>query len=457
MTVSAYMKNPRRLAILKGTVWTTGAYGLGQLLRVATNIALTRLLAPEIFGIMVIVNALKYGVDLIADVGIGQNLIYNKNAEDPEFYNTAWTLQVIRGLLLFIAGIAAAIPVAALYHAPILVAVVPVTAIGLVLTGCTSISVCLLQRRLQIAKLNAFDIVITVIATVASVAVAYIMPTVWALVIGQLFGFALRMVGSFFLLPDLRINFTISKRYTWQILRFGRWITISSIAFFLSATFDRLYLASVVPLGLLGIYGVARTISDMLTGLIARLGEIIVFPLIASHSNTPRVDLRDKLSATRLKFLLVGGLGFSIFAATVDLPIKILLDQRYNAAAWMLPVLLFGSWFSLLYSINQSTLLGLGKPFYSALANIFKFGCLLIALPLSLTEYGLLGCIIVVSAAEMFRYVSILVGQIRERFSFGMQDFLVTLMVFIVIALLEWIRWALRIGTPFDNFTINSM
>src|ERR1700691_4124047 len=115
------MKNSR-LAILKGTVWTTGAYGLGQLLRIATNIALARFLAPEIFGIMVIVNALKYGVDLIADVGIGQNLIYNKNAEDPEFYNTAWTLQLIRGLLLFIAGIAAALPVAALYHAPILVA-----------------------------------------------------------------------------------------------------------------------------------------------------------------------------------------------------------------------------------------------------------------------------------------------------------------------------------------------
>ena len=192
------------------------------------------------------------------------------------------------------------------------------------------------------------------------------------------------------ILPDVRTQIhDLQKLRAWQILRFGRWITISSIAFFLSATFDRLYLASVVPLGLLGVYGIARNISDMLTALVARLGEIIVFPLIASHSNKLRADLREKLFATRLKFLLVGGLGFSIFAATVDLPIKILLDQRYNAAAWMLPVLLVGSWFSLLYSINQSTLLGLGKPLYSALANIFKFGCLLIALPLSLTEYGL--------------------------------------------------------------------
>jgi O-antigen/teichoic acid export membrane protein len=456
MTVSADKTNSR-LAILKGAVWTTGAYGLGQSLRLATNIALTRFLAPEIFGLMVIVNALKYGVDLLADIGIGQNVIYNKNGDDPDFYNTAWTLQVIRGLLLFAAGIAAALPVAKLYQTPELIVILPVVAIGFVLTGCTSTSLSLLQRRLQFAKLNAFDIVVTFIFAIAQLVVAYILPTVWSLVFGQLFLFAIRMAGSFFILPDVRHRFTISKRYIRQILSFGKWITVSSIVFFLSATFDRLYLASIVPLGLVGIYGITRNISDLLTGLVVQLGNIIVFPLIASHSNKPRAELRVKVSSNRLKFLLVGGLGFSIFAATADLAIKLLLDQRYHAAGWMLPVLLVGSWFSVLCSVNESMLLGLGKPFYGALANGVKFGCLLIGLPLSLMEYGLIGGIIVVAAAECFRYVSILVGQIRERFSFGVQDFLVTLIVFIVIILLEWMRRGLGLGTAFDNFTTGAM
>jgi len=451
MTVSANKTNSRE-AILKGTVWTTAAYGLGQTLRLATNIALTRFLAPEIFGLMVIVNALKYGVDLVADIGIGQNVIYNKNGNTPEFYNTAWTLQIIRGLVLFVAGIAAAVPVAQIYQIPELIVIFPVVAIGFVLTGCTSMSVALLQRRFQIAKLNAFDIVLTFMATVAQLALAYAMPTVWSLVFGQLFAFAIRMVGSFFLLPDVRHRLTISKRYTWQILSFGKWITISSIVFFLSATFDRLYLASVIPLGLIGIYGITRSISDMLTGLFVKLGNMIVFPLIAAHSNMPRAELRGKLSSTRMKFLLVGGLGFSIFAGTVDLVIKLLLDQRYHAASWMLPVLLVGSWFSILCSINESMLLGVGKPLYSALANGVKFGCLLIGLPLILMQYGLIGGIIVVAAAECFRYVSILIGQIRERLSFGLQDCLITLIVLAVMILVEWIRRELGLGTPFDDF-----
>ena len=73
----------------------------------------------------------------MADIGIGQSVICNQNGNDPDFYNTAWTLQIIRGLLLFVAGIAAALPVAKIYQTQELVVILPVVAIGFVLTGCT--------------------------------------------------------------------------------------------------------------------------------------------------------------------------------------------------------------------------------------------------------------------------------------------------------------------------------
>jgi O-antigen/teichoic acid export membrane protein len=443
-----------RLSILRDTFWTAGAYGAGTVIRLVRSIALTWLLAPELFGIMVIVDGLRYGIELISDVGIAQNIIYHKDADNPEFYNTAWTLQFIRGFLLFVAGIVASLPIAKIYSAPALAIIVPITAISFVLTGCTSISVFLLQKRMEIAKLNAFEFLVSFIASIVQVAIAYITPTIWALVLGLLIGTAIRTGASYFLLPDVRYGFTISKRYVWQMLHFGKWITLSSIVYFGSTSFDRLYLASAVPLGLVGVYGVARSISDMLTALVARLGNIVVFPLIASQSKVSRAELRKKLSSHRLMFLLVGAIGFAIFAVTADLAIKVLFDQRYHAAGWMLPVLLVGSWFSLLCSINESTLLGLGKPFYGALGNGTKFGCFLIGLPLGLAAYGLVGCIFVIAAADFFRYVPIFAGQVRERLSFGLQDSLITLLVFVLIMLLEWARWALGFGTSFDDFLI---
>ena len=94
------------------------------------------------------------------------------------------------------------------------------------------------------------------------------------------------------------------------------------------------------------------------------------FPLIASHSRMPRADLRAQLaSSVRAKVLLVAAIGFSLFAATADLLIKILYDERYQAAGRMLPVLIIGSWLSILATIDESTLLGLGKPSYGAISN----------------------------------------------------------------------------------------
>src|SRR5437667_3460749 len=139
--------------LLKGAVWTIGAYGLGQVLRLATNIFLARLLAPELFGIMLIVNSLRMGIELISDVGIGQNIVYHKNANDPDFYNTAWSLQAIRSVLLWLVALALAAPIARFYQSPILVYIVPLTAFGIVLSGFSSVSRSLMQKRMQIAKL----------------------------------------------------------------------------------------------------------------------------------------------------------------------------------------------------------------------------------------------------------------------------------------------------------------
>ena len=53
----------------------------------------------------------------------------------------------------------------------------------------------------------------------------------------------------------------------------------------------------------------------------------------------------------------------------------------------MLPVLIIGSWFSILAYLNELTLLGLGKPSYNAASNGLKFAFLLIGLPLSFNLY----------------------------------------------------------------------
>jgi O-antigen/teichoic acid export membrane protein len=440
-----------RWGLYKSVVWTTGAFGAGQFVRLIASVILTRLLSPELFGIMTIINSIRTGVDLITDVGVGQNIVQSKNAEDPDFYNTAWTLKSLRGICLWLVCTAAALPVAHFYKSPIMGALLPVAALWFVSEGFTSISFALMQKRLKITELNVLTFLFELIPAAVLVILAYFYRSIWALIVGLLIASVIRMTVSFFLLADVRLRFWISKKFTTEILHFGKWIFLSSIVYFLSTNFDRLYLGKLVPLGLLGVYGVASSIAGMVVALVARLCGLIVFPYISASAGGQREKLRTRLSSVRPKLLFGTALGLAALAAVGDFPVTIIYDARYHAAAGMLPILLLGVWFSILCNVNESVLLGYGRPQFIAAGNIVKFSWLLVGMPPSFAWHGFLGIILVIAAGDLFRYFPVLVGQIRIRVSFVQQDLLMTLAMFSMFGLFVWLRWALGLGVSFSN------
>jgi O-antigen/teichoic acid export membrane protein len=307
---------------------------------------------------------------------------------------------------------------------------------------------------MQIATLNAFDVLLEAISAAARIGLVFISPTIWALAWSSLVLPLATAIGSYFLALDVRHRFYISKDYAWQIFTFGKWIFVTAVLYFLSSNFDRLYLGAVVPLSLLGIFGIARTLSGLLGDAFSRVCTLIIFPLVASSSQTPREQLRKQLAPIRLGFLLLIALGVSLFVATSDYLIATLYDYRYQAAGWMLPLLTIGLWFSIMCNINEWTLIGLGRPQYTAVANGLKLGWILIALPLGILQYGILGAVIVITFSDLFRYFPILTGQIRLQVSFAVQDLFSTLIMFALIGFWEWLRLALGLGTSFDHVPV---
>lgn len=444
------MKTARGV-LAQGVGWTVGAYGLTQLVRFVTSIALTRMLAPELFGIMLIVNSLRTGIDLLLDVGIGQSVIQNKNGADPAFYNTAWTIQLIRGIFVWTICLILSVPLAKLYETPLLATVLPVAGLYFIFNGFSSMAPFLLRRRFQLAKLNGFEVIVTVIWATVQLIVAYFYPNIWALVLGGVLYAALTMTGSFYLLRDLKVKIQFSKRYGADIFGFGKWIFISSIIYFLSTNFDRLTLGKLIPLELLGVYGIARSMSDLVTQLFLRLCDFVIFPLVASAAETSRFVLRKKVVRTRFWVLFLIAFGISVFSATSDVIIKILFDSRYQEAALLLPIFSLGIWFSIVCSLNESTMLGFGKPLYGAMANGLKLVYLIVGLPVSFQYFGIVGVSVLIALGDLWRYPFILAGQVRERFSFWAQDLFLTLGLFVLVGCWEWLRWELGFTSALEG------
>lgn len=153
----------------------------------------------------------------------------------------------------------------------------------------------------------------------------------------------------------------------------------------------------------------------------------------------------------RWRFISVSALGVAVLAASSDLMIRVLYDRRYHEATWLLPVLVLGSWFSILAVANESALLGLGKPSYGAFSNVAKLIFLFVGLPISFAFGGLLGATIVVAVADVPRILALQLGQRRERISFARQDAAATLAMFALVVALEAVRWSFGFGTSFDT------
>ena len=289
---------------LRGAGWTVAANSGGLLFRVASNIVLTRLLAPELFGIIAIVHSARIGIDLLSDIGISQNMVYNKDSDQPIFYNTAWSLQIIRGFCLWLVSVAAAIPLAHFYKVPMLAYILPIGSLPFIFGGWTSMGLYLAQKRMQFVRLNVFSLILDFIGALANIVVALISPTILALISGLVISSIARMFGSYFLVSGIRHRFYISKELAVHMFGFSKWIFFSSVIFFLSMNFDSLYLGKAGTFALLGIYGIARTLSQQIVTLVTRLNAIFVFPLISASNEKPRAELRKQIAPIRRIFLL---------------------------------------------------------------------------------------------------------------------------------------------------------
>ena len=415
---------PKTIVVRLG--WMTVSYGTVQLLRLASNVILARLLAPPIFGIMALVNSIRTGVELLSDAGIMQNIISSPRGDDALFYDTAWTLQTIRGLVLASLCMVLAVPISRFFGYRELAAILPVASLFFIFTGFDSTARPLVQKKLQVARLAIFDVALGVISLVAHVALALITPTVWALVLGSVVTGAATLVGSFLFLPGLRHRFIMDPASARQLISFGRWVFLSSIVYFFAMNFDRLYFAKQITLSQLGVYGIARSLADMISLFVGRASSFVLYPTVAAAGLAP-TELRQRLLYGRRTLLLGAGVALGAFLAVSDIIVRLLYDVRYIEAAQILPILCTGVWFGILTSTNDSILLGLAKPVYPALSNLAKLIAYAVGVPLAFYLYGFMAAVAVISLGELVKYVALWLLSHKEHMHFGRDDFVLTI------------------------------
>lgn len=359
---------PRRERVLKSAGWIAAGHGLGQLIRLASSIILTRFLAPEVYGLMELAGVFYAGLMMFSDVGLGNCIVHSQRGEDPDFLSTAWTLQILRGVVLVIAASAVAVPASSAFAQPDLRWLIPALSVIALVEGFDSTAIHVYARRVDQGPIVRVELALQLTAVAVQVAVAMVWPTVWAIVFGSWAGSLVKLAGSHLYLDSVQHRLLLERAAASEIWSYGRWIFGSTALHFISNQGDRLIFAALVrDISTLGVYAIAVRLKTALSLLHFKLVKAVVFPALSERGREAFDTEAERVAAVSAMFykvrlpldlVFVGGAGllFAVGRTVVDS----LYTERYAMAGPILQV----------FALE----LGLGATFYLGETLLFAIG-----------------------------------------------------------------------------------
>jgi len=376
-------------------------YGTGELLRLAANLFLARLLFPEAFGLTALVSILMQGLEMLSDVGLQASIVQNKRGDDPAFLNTAWTIQVVRGMVLYLIALLLAWPFAQIYDAPELVWLVPVGCFSVVFTALNSTSLFTLRRHLRIGTIAIIDLSSRAACVVVMVVWALIHPTVWALVAGGLTAALCELVASHCVKVGYRNRFHWDPEAALDIVNFGKWIFGSTAVFFLSRQGDRLLLGRFLGVSFLGVYSIAVFLSDAVGAAITQLTHGVLYPVFSEIARERRDQLRDAYYRARLRLDALSLTALGGLMALGPWLIDFLYDERYQEAGWILSALCIRVAMSCTLAPCETCLFSIGQTRWSLYRSIGRTVWVFVGIPIGYSISGIPGIVWATALCEI--------------------------------------------------------
>ncbi len=325
--------------VRRGASWVFLGYGAAQALRLASNLILARLLFPEAFGLMALISVVTIGLMLFSDIGLGPAISQNRRGDDPDFLNTAWTLQIIRGVLLFGMTVILAAPVASFYETPELVTYLPIAGISLLIAGLNPTRIETANRHLLLGRLTVLDLAAQVIGIMTMIVLAWATGSVISLILGGVVTAAAKLLLTHFGLPGPRDRLRWEGAALRELLSFGGWIFLSTAFFFVMTQGDKAILGKFLTLEALGFYNIGYFLASFPLLLGQTVAQRLLIPVY--RDRPPRASALNAASLSRLRHAMSAAVMSLIAVVALGGPliVDVLYDVRYVAAGGIVTLL----------------------------------------------------------------------------------------------------------------------
>jgi len=404
------------------TKWVLGGMVFKQSMRLLSNLLMTRVLSVEAFGVMAIVNISIQALNMMSDVGITQSVIRSSRTDD-EFLRTAWTLQVIRGVFLWVLTCILAWPISELYNEPILKYILPCSGLIPLFVGLKSIAFLQNQRELKYKKIVIIETIAALVGLVAMVMHGLYYKSVWALVIGGLLSTFIGVVLGYIFLHKIKHVFCWNKEVVQELFHFGKWVFISSGLTFFVSQYDKLALGKLADMHALGLYAIAMVWALLPAMVIGQLSNKVFFPVVSElYRNNDLAEIK----AIRKSLVKLSAIICLSMLSIGQVLINVLYEIEYKEAGDLVSVLAILALFQIIEEINTHLLLSAGRPKDKIISQIIGLVVLVLFLPVAFSKFGMIGVAFLAAFSMMIRAYILDLQLRKDKLNFFMFDLKIT-------------------------------
>jgi len=364
------------LRVGKSAGWVVVGRILARASGFVTITVLARLLTPEAFGIVGFALLANGLVDAFSQIGVKEYLIQRAQRVRP-LLGAAWTLIILRSLLITVLLIAAAPAFAAAFGMPEATDVLRVMALIPLLRGLVNIEAVYFVKHLEFHKQIVLDSARQIGLLVVGVGLALLWRNVWALALGHVAGALLECALSYLLcrtVPRPRL----SLRRARLMFRFGTFVLLGSVTGYFAFRGGEWLVARLFETHALGLYVLAFTITNLPAQDLAKPLGRVLFPTFAL--------LRDQPERLRAAFVRSWGVVVALTAPlclglvlVADDFAALVLGPQWHAIAPLLVIAGLAALGRTLSTSGSGLFYALGRPELSLLVGLVGVTTLVLA------------------------------------------------------------------------------
>jgi len=348
---------------VKGGFWVFFLRYAGHVLGFVKTIVIANLMFVDDYGIMTATLLMVEFLTTLSETGYYSALIQKKD-HIHDYLDTAWTVAIFRGVILFLLLYFLSPLFASFRIAPdkqeLAVSVMRIMGGCFLISGFSNIGIIHFSRDINFRPLTFVKIAEILIDIVISITLVVIYRSIWAYVAGWLVSGLFGCIMGYVICdyrPRLKLDFA-KARELWQ---FGKWIYYLTIIGFIIRCGESYFVWGILGVNALGIYRLAYRYSTLPATEITNVIGQVLFPAFSKlQDDLPRLK-EAYLKVLRLTSFLTVPMAFGLAVVGPDF-VRLVFKPELHAMIPAMQILAFKGLYWSIGGTRAPLIQALGKP-----------------------------------------------------------------------------------------------